>query len=394
MKNNMVVILGASATALAIVRELSKLNDLKLVIAYQERGAACVSKYVDENWCFSNLKELLNKIIDVSLLYNIALIPSSDVFVEFICHNNEYLEKYCHFDKCYTSLIALKFLDKDVFSKIVNDNDKFIQPKNHSAIDFNLLEKSNRYFPLFIKPKVIHKKRDSIPGQKGVIVESNENWEEWYQSNINELDDWLVQEIITGSEDNIMLFVGYIDNSFNCTISYSARKLRQYPAGFGSASMVMTENNAEITKLSIELLKYTNYQGICSGELKWCSDRKKYVIIEFNPRPALWYSSSTESGCNIVTESVCKLLHIKPFLLGSDRKVVVWKYGLKDLFSRFFYMNKKNFILPPPPVNKYLNGLDFKRIYPVFKFFDIKPMFYEIKVYLMKAIKRLKGFPK
>jgi predicted ATP-grasp superfamily ATP-dependent carboligase len=152
----------------------------------------------------------------------------------------------------------------------------------------------------------------------------------------------------------------------------------------------LTEESKEITKMSIDLLKHTEYQGICSGEFKWCAQRQKYVVIEFNPRPALWYLSATASGCDIVIESVRNLLQIPIVNTTNEKKAVVWKYGLKDIFSRFFYIKNKNFILPPPDIKEYLQSTKYKTVYPIFSLTDIKPLFFELRVYLMKVMTRLK----
>lgn len=388
-KNNLVIVLGASATALAIVRELTQLNGLNIIVACQKKGTACASKYIKEYWCCNTLLTLANKIQEVSLEFEIALIPSSDVFVEWICDNHKELSTFCHFDKSYSSQLALDYLDKNKFSEIIKSHGQLYQPNTHTILEFELMAEEQKYFPIFIKPKIIHKKRESIPGQKGVIIQNTREWKNWYKDKINERQDWLVQEIIAGSENNIMLFVGYIDDS-HCTKYFTARKLRQYPAGFGSASQVVTEEHQDIVDMSLSLLKFTKYQGICSGEFKWCAYRKKFMVIEFNPRPALWYLTATASGCNIVLESVGHLLKIPVVNINNKKKTVVWKYGLKDMFSKFFYVKNKKFVLPPPDINSHLQSIKYKTVYPIFDLVDIYPMVFELRVYLMKAIDRLK----
>jgi predicted ATP-grasp superfamily ATP-dependent carboligase len=231
-KNNLVIVLGASATALAVVRELAQLNNLSIIVACQEKGTACASKYIKEYWCDTKLSTLVNKIQKTSLEFEIALIPSSDVFVEWICNNQKKLSNFCRFDKCYSSQLALDYLDKNHFSKIIKSHGKLDQPNTYTILEFELMTEEQKCFPIFIKPKIIHKKRESIPGQKGIIVQNIRTWNSWYKSKNNEQQDWLIQEIIAGSENNIMLFVGYIGSDNDCTKHFTARKLRQYPAGF------------------------------------------------------------------------------------------------------------------------------------------------------------------
>ena len=386
-KKNLVFVLGSSATALAIVRELKDFENLVIYVASTQVGSACVSRHVTKHVLLKNLDELSEHIINLSHSYHIALMPSSDLFVEWMVKNASELEKHCSMDDCYSSQLALDFLDKDVFSEIITQN-SLTQPMVESVFNFDQLEK--KYFPVFIKPKMIHKKKDSMPGKKGIIIKNNKQWKDWLSIHQSDLNDWLVQEIILGSEDNIMLSVTYRDNNRKIIDTYCARKIRQFPSGFGSASLVLTQDDDSITKIAHDLLNATNYKGVCSGEYKWCKKRKNWVVIEFNPRPALWFYAGVASGHQIVSQAIANLLKIK-MPDPKPKKCILWKYGLKDIFSRVFYIRNKDFILGAPQVNKYLKGLDYKKAYPVFAIDDLKPFFTEIWIYFKKGLKRFGG---
>jgi predicted ATP-grasp superfamily ATP-dependent carboligase len=387
-KKKLVLVLGASATALAIVRELQNFEKLDIVVAAQGTGPASVSKYLFDNWCINNLDDLIKKIQKQAVSHEIALIPSSDLFVEWICKNSKQLNSYCAFDGCYHTGLALKYLDKDIFSQIINKNG-MQQPKVDDVMTFDKCHNDQKYFPVFIKPKIIHQKKDSIPGQKGMIVKHLHDWQQWLTKHDSDSDDWIVQEIIMGSEDNIMLYVGYINNKGEITTAYCARKIRQYPPGFGSASLVLSEDNDAISEISAELLKKTHYRGVCSGEFKWCPKRKKWVVIEFNPRPALWYYSAVASGRLIVSQAMANLLDLEVPKGNSTNGLTLWRYGLKDVFSRLFYFRHKDFILPAPNETPHLIAKKINKVYPVFTYDDMRPFFKELLTYASKGFSRI-----
>jgi len=386
-KSKLVIVLGSSATALAVVRELAQIANLTIIVASLEKGSASASRFIEDCWVLPDINELIKKIQQMSYQYKIALMPSSDLFVEWICNNADVLSEFCLFDECYSKQIALKLLDKEVFSVLAKENN-LVQPHVYSIDQFNQQCSVNESYPVFIKPKIIHQKRSSIPGKKGMIIRSQEQWINWYSQYKSDQVDWLVQEIVLGSEDNIMLFVGYLDTNTQLIDSFTARKIRQSPVGFGSASLVITEYNQDIIDMSYNLLSKIGYSGVCSGEFKWCSKRNEWVVIEFNPRPALWYSVATNSAALIVSQSVSRMLDLKNMPIKTKKVRVLWRYGLKDLFSKLFYLRHNDFVLPEPKVKRYLKS-KYKRTYPVFALTDIKPFFAELRTYLAKIIKRI-----
>ena len=109
-----------------------------------------------------------------------------------------------------------------------------------------------------------------------------------------------MQEIISGPESNITLWCGYIDAAGSVRQSFTARKLRQYPPGFGSASLVESEVCRETSETAERFLVKAGYRGIAAAEFKRHPKTGELKIIEVNPRPSLWFSVSTKSGVRLV----------------------------------------------------------------------------------------------
>ena len=110
---------------------------------------------------------------------------------------------------------------------------------------------------------------------------------------------WLVQEIIPGPESAITVFGGYIAKDGGVRQAFTGRKLRQYPPGFGSASLARSEKLEETRRLSEGFLSAAGFRGIASAEFKYDERDGKLKIIEVNPRPALWFALSHHAGKRI-----------------------------------------------------------------------------------------------
>ena len=200
---------------------------------------------------------------------------------------------------------------------------------------------------------------------------------------------WVIQEVIPGPESNILLLAGYFNRNSDPVEIFTARKLRQYPPGFGSASLVQSETDVEILEKSTRFLKEVGFKGVCGTEFKRDPRDGKLKIIEINPRPTLWFHLSNASGKRIV-EMACRDLvgmSVEPSLPQIDG--VLWRYGLKDFYSKCFYaLKSKGFVFLPPEIPAELgrNG----RTWAVYDSQDPSPVYVEPLNYLRKFFSRMR----
>jgi predicted ATP-grasp superfamily ATP-dependent carboligase len=220
-----------------------------------------------------------------------------------------------------------------------------------------------------------------------LVARTREEYQGFVASIPDDTGAWFVQEIIPGPESSITLFAGYVDSGGALRQSFTARKLRQYPAGFGSASLVISEPNSETLAICERFLPAIGYRGVCGVEFKRDLRDGRLKIIEINPRPTLWFQLSHAAGKRVLL-AAANDLQGRP--MPADLPQVngmQWRYYLKDLVSACFYVFKgHSFLFPAPDLSA--AGRVTARCWPVFDAADLMPALMEPVHYVAKAFKR------
>ncbi|MFK7891731.1 MAG: ATP-grasp domain-containing protein [Granulosicoccus sp.] len=238
-----------------------------------------------------------------------------------------------------------------------------------------------------IKPARIQDVKHLMKGQKGWIVHEQSEFDHTMSQIPIEAGMLLMQEIVPGPESNIMLWCGFIDSTGEVLQRFTARKLRQYPAGFGSASLVQSETCTETSEAAEGLLKRLGYQGIAAAEFKKDPVTHELKIIEINPRASLWFSISTAAGIPLIGTAVAEATGTAMPAMIKQIDGVRWRYGLKDVSSKIFYIRRPDFVLPAPDVNR--SGRAKKRADVVWTWNDPMPVVGELVSFILKGASRV-----
>jgi predicted ATP-grasp superfamily ATP-dependent carboligase len=196
----------------------------------------------------------------------------------------------------------------------------------------------------------------------------------------------LVQEIVEGPESEITLWCGHVTGQ-GVQNGFTARKLRQFPPGFGSASLVQSNAEPDSARIAEALLTNLGYHGTAAAEFKRGPDGQ-LKIIEINVRPSLWFSVTDPAGRPVVVSAYRDLAGLSPLTERGQAQGVRWRYALKDLYSRLFYLSKPGFILPRPDIRT--AGPARRRTFAVFAWDDPMPALAELRNFATKAMDRLK----
>ena len=363
-----------------------------VAVADVNRGCAFHSKHVR-----SSSKRLLGSLDEIERWLGrladaasspLVLIPTSDIFIEFVSDRYQRLAADFRLPTAYAGL-ASNLLDKYRFHELCQLSGVAtpgVWAADHTASLMTLAD--DIPFPCLLKPTLIHRARDYLNGKKVLIARSRDEYVEQVTAMPDGIGGWLVQEIIPGPESAITLFGGCIDSSGQPRQVFSARKLRQYPPGFGSASLVSSQCCEETEKKTLEFLKEIDFHGICGAEFKRDPRDGVLKIIEINPRPTLWFQISHDSGKRIVEALLADLTDRAPPREEPQENVVSWRYALKDAFSALFYLrNQGEFVLPKPDIRPISKTR--KRSWPVFSFDDPRPALVEPLGYVRKLWSRL-----
>jgi len=386
------IVMGLSPTGLHVVRTLGRAGVQVIGIARRIQ-AGCTSRYLSRCIIENEENVLLEKISGIYFdlkkeQKKPVLIPTSDEDVDFVIKNAEQLKKYYSFQSSYLDGIAEKIMTKDTFYSLCEKNDvlypKLIETTKKDLIKIAKIIK----YPCIAKPSRIHDVKEQMGGAKGWIF----NDETDVILTLNHIPEnsgkIIVQEIIPGPESEITLYCAHIDKHGTIRQEFTARKLRQYPPCFGSASLVQSNEERDTENISRYLLSVLGYHGIASTEYKRHPVTGKLMIIEVNVRPSLWFSISEAAGKSVVLSLYNELAGMKQKITEINQiNGIKWKYGTKDAWSKIYYKIKKNIILPEPDIN--VAGISKKVIYPVYDTDDIMPIFTEIYSITKKAISRM-----
>lgn len=379
-----IVVLGSSPTGLYALREAA-LCGMRVALLDVSRGCAFYSRYASRSQVI-HAKDLVGW-VNKNLSGNRALIlvPTSDVWIEAVMNAMPALRGNVLTFDAYQD-IAASLLNKLRFHALCRKHG-VETPGVWQAEGSNELRALSESvpFPCILKPALVHRARAYLRGRKVLLARTQKEFLLHVDGMPEGLGGWLVQEIVPGKESEITLFGGYIGRDGVPMQVFTGRKLRQYPAGFGSASLVVNTACDKTLELTLEFLKKIDFKGICGAEYKRDPRDGRLKMIEINPRPTLWFQASNDAGCRIVEAACRDMAHQEP-LVAPKVKDVRWRYLFKDLASKEFYKRSDDFIFPSPDVSVAQSSS--RRSWPVFRLSDPVPSLIEPFGFLQKAFER------
>lgn len=280
-----------------------------------------------------------------------VLIVTSDQDLEAVVARADDLAGRVRLQGSYTDGLARRIMDKDSFYRLC-EAQGVAYPSLWSADVAEAAEYRDQIaYPAMIKPARIQDVKHLMAGRKGWVVRGPSDFDATLPGIPPEAGTLLMQEIVPGPESAITLWCGYLDGAGQVRQRFTARKLRQYPAGFGSASLVQSEACPETAEIAERLLTALGYRGIAAAEFKRHPKTGDLKIIEVNPRPSLWFSVSTKAGVPLVETAIVEARGGGLLPAAAQKDGVLWRYTAKDLAARFFYMRNRDFVLPAPDLS-------------------------------------------
>jgi predicted ATP-grasp superfamily ATP-dependent carboligase len=378
-----------SPTGLYVVRELGRAGIPVIGVGHRlDPGRA--SRYLDDLIVDDDPRRLLELLLTRFAGHECrtVLLPTSDHYIEFVCDNAASLAEHFSFQASYHSGLARRILDKAQFYELCKACGLVYPCLIQAQADDLAALKDVVAYPCMIKPSVIHAIKDKMAGRKGWVARGQEQFDEIVRSIPKEAGTLLIQEVVPGPESNITLCCTYIDRAGTLRQSFTARKLRQYPPGFGSASLVRSCLEPEALEMTTTFLHSIGYRGIAAAEFKRDPRDGRLKIIEINTRPSLWFAVSSGSGKRLSLAAYHDLCGSETVLAENDQSSgVTWRYALKDAYSAVFYRLNSEFVLPPPNLEPI--GAPGPNVYPVFSWDDPMPTLVEISGYAIKAPRQI-----
>ncbi|MCB2017003.1 MAG: hypothetical protein KDF54_05770 [Hydrogenophaga sp.] len=382
------VVLGLSPTGLYAVRELGRAGVPVLGVS-REWQPGSASRHLSGRIVEPDESRLLQRLMShfPTDAPRPVLIPTSDQDIEFIARHADTLSQRFVFQASYAQEQVQTLLTKERFYALC-EAEGVAYPRLWRCLPGELAGLRGKIaYPCMIKPSRIHDVKHLMDGQKGWIANDEAAFDRLVGAIPPEAGVLLLQEIVPGPESAISLHATYVDRSGAFCQPVSARKLRQFPPGFGSASLVVTAPDDGSRDPARRLLQALGYRGIAAAEFKRDPRDGRLKVIEINARPSLWFALASGAGQRLVLAAYHDLAGTGQSLAEiGQTDGVVWRYAFKDMYSALFYRLRPGFLLPPPDTA--VAGAR-RRVYPVFAADDPLPMLAEWGHFARKALSRL-----
>ncbi len=138
-------------------------------------------------------------------------------------------------------------------------------------------------FPILLKPiynlvrgvkpwrmKIVNSKRELLEGYAAVEDPLNPNV--------------MLQEYIPGGDEMTWTFNGYFDRRGDCPVVFTGRKLRNFPAYFGQASLAVCQQNDHVEQTTLAFMRNIGYRGPLDLGYRYDARDGRYKINDINPR--------------------------------------------------------------------------------------------------------------
>jgi len=145
---------------------------------------------------------------------------------------------------------------------------------------------------------------------------------------VNDLGTLMLQERIPGADDELFTVGSYLDAESRPLAVFTGHKIRQHPAGAGSARLAVSKWDAELAEAGLRLLRELSYHGVSQVEFKRDPRDGRYCLMEVNARHWMWHSLAAACGVNLSFAAYMDAVG-QPFLaprqIDGPRWVVVTK---------------------------------------------------------------------
>ncbi len=329
MSRNRLIILGASVTALAVVRN-TVANNLEPVLLDTRDGIAFRSSLAQSIFCNgSSDGEVLQTLLELSQSGVCSLIATSDRWIDFLVSNRPSLEQ-AYDTVLQASDDVLKICtDKLLFAHWCDENN-VAAPRLYQFDTQDLPSDAELNYPLLLRPY-----KGVMNAGAGLVPKAIEAADRAsLQQCLETFRAGQVQPIVTQSLLGLNLTqysVGLARNGEQM-VSFVAEKLRPVADQCAVGSYVALRENPAVEKLARDVANRIDYFGIAEFEILHAKETGENYLIEINARPWIQYGLGPRSGHNLLQI----LLDASAYDSSRERKSGIhWLDFNDDLFNCF-----------------------------------------------------------
>ncbi|HZI55925.1 MAG TPA: hypothetical protein VFF39_04085 [Verrucomicrobiae bacterium] len=154
-------------------------------------------------------------------------------------------------------------------------------------------------YPCLVKP--MHRYTASFPVEsaKVLVAKNAQEAQAFFEKYPQMKGATLMQELIEGGDDQVFQYTALVNAQGQIAAHATVRKLRQYPAGYGSMCYGQTEKNEELAAEGRKLILALGYRGLGSLEFKRRQKDGGYYFIEMNTRLPWYNGIFADAGVNL-----------------------------------------------------------------------------------------------
>lgn len=328
----------------AVLKEYKQKYDKLIVIPCSDYYSALISKHYEE---FGGLVE--NKFISPQLL---DTLDTKDKFYA-LC------EKY-NMDYPKT-LIALPDERIDAVDRLPFDFPIVVKPENSNAYEYLHCEFAGKKKVFFFYDR-----------ESYLSVINNMN-KSGYQGKL------IIQEYIEGTDADMRVMNSYSDGNGKVRLMCLGQPVLEeyHPKTLGNYAAIVSRSDEELYNKIKEFLENIGYIGFSNIDMKYDRNRKKYYMMEINPRPGRSSFFVRSAGHNLMETLVDDVVYEKEYSCTFNNNIALWANVPKCVIFKYVEDNAlKNEIKSLIKQKKYMRTLDCKDDFNIKRWLKIKRYYF------------------
>jgi predicted ATP-grasp superfamily ATP-dependent carboligase len=219
-----------------------------------------------------------------------------------------------------------------------------------------------------------------VGGRKAIPLESLEQIFAEYEQISSADPRVLVQEMVPGNDDQLFVAACYLDKHSNLAASFTAQKLLQSPAVFGTGCVIQAVDRPELIEPAIRVLRQMSFTGIAEVEFKYDAGSRKFKLIEINARPWDQHTLGKASGVDLIYLAYCE--HAGLLMPSMKQKVSGHKWVAEDSFFMLVLRSLRKHDPKLGPLFRLARG---RRIYGIWSAADKRPLVFYLFGFLPRV---------
>ncbi len=303
-----VVVLNMAYTGLGIARNLHSFG-IPVIAVVHNYSYACrtrAAKVIQGPDAATDPEDALTFLCDLAehLLIKPILLATRDLDVLFIEHHRDRLERH-YLLPMPAPGVVLRLMDKFESAQMASRAGLPV-PATFRASSASEIENIAREvsYPCVVKPTMAADWRgtqewQSVGKRKAFSVKTREELLREYDKVSQASPHVVVQELIPGPDTNLCVFGGYFNRESRMVAGLYARKILQWPPGFGTGFLLQSTEPSIAGEYASRFMRSSCYHGVAELEFKLDPRDGEFKFIEVNTRHWDWHALATRCGINL-----------------------------------------------------------------------------------------------